>query len=183
MHGDDRSSKFSATSDKQEKHCLIAVKHDESNLDLDTDEDDNDQPPPPPPSYDSLFPSHDPNSSSSAEPGGKTFTHCMKPSGVSEAGPSSLPSKSKGCPKCLFNGCQLTATNLCCSCADKRPGPKSRLFETFVDGKGFVAEREKRWKGYCPNCRGAFPSPLILLITCIALDCISLGSILEPPKI
>ncbi|KAF2470774.1 uncharacterized protein BDR25DRAFT_303764 [Lindgomyces ingoldianus] len=56
----------------------------------------------------------------------------------------------KRCSHKLLVSCSLSATTICCACADKRP--KAKQYPIYIDGVGQTM-RGTRWQGYCPGCR------------------------------
>ncbi len=55
--------------------------------------------------------------------------------------------------------CGLTATPLCCACADKRPHLSA--YPLYVDGVGYV-DQGTRWDRYCWTCKGVIVPRLLL---------------------
>lgn len=47
---------------------------------------------------------------------------------------------------CLHNFCDLTSSEYCCACSDKRP--HSAFYEQYIDGKGFLKSASRHGKFY-----------------------------------
>ncbi|KZF22911.1 hypothetical protein L228DRAFT_247327 [Xylona heveae TC161] len=63
---------------------------------------------------------------------------------------ANTPRLPEHCPHKLPTSCLLTATPLCCACADRRSHSSS--YSVYIDGVGFV-RRATRWQRYCWMCK------------------------------